>query len=283
MNAEQLLTEAKRTLRSANGHFGLQGDEENQAWELLVHAKGEEPEYDDEISAAVKRRFERFVKRRTTGEPIAFITGKVEFRDFQLAIKPGMFIPRYTSEFLAHQAIRRLHGRKHPVHVDLATGIGPIAISAAKAVPQAKVWGLDISRRALNQANANAIALGLKNTTFLKSDLFSSLPANLHGQVDVVTIHPPYVPRQGLSDLPAEIRKFEPQHTLSDGSSDGLGLIRRTVDEGIKWLHPGGWLLIEITPDEFWNIRRLLSSAGYKHIRSTHGLLRHTRVIVGRS
>lgn len=283
MYAEDLIKEAKQTLVSANESFGLRGYEEDDAWEMLDHANGEELNYGDEVRAEVRRRFERMVRRRATGEPLAYIVGWIDFRDFRLEIKPGMFVPRLTSEFLASQAIRRLHGRRSPVHVDLATGIGPIAISTARAVPHARVWGLDISAKALSQARANAAALDGGNATFLKSDLFSKLPRSLQGGVDIVTIHPPYVPRQVVADLPVEVKKFEPRHTLSDGSVDGLGLVRRVVDEGLKWLCPGGWLLIEITPDEFRNIRRLLSAAGYVGIRSTHGELRHTRVILARA
>ncbi|MHB8859081.1 MAG: N5-glutamine methyltransferase family protein [Thermoleophilia bacterium] len=283
MDAEELLAQAKKTLKSSNERFGFKGEEEDQAWELLVHALGgEEPEYEDEIPAGVKRRFDRFIARRATGEPIAYIVGEVEFRDLQLGIKPGMFIPRYTSEFLAHQAIRRLHGRKGPVHVDLATGIGPVALSSAQAVPAAQVWGLDISQKALNQATANAASLGLRNVRFKRSDLFSALSPGLRGKADVVTIHPPYVPRKEVADLPDEIKKFEPGHTLSDGSHDGLGLVRRVVAEGRDWIRPGGWLLIEIVPSEFRTIRPLLRDAGYRDIRSTHGQLHHTRVITGR-
>ena len=282
MNAGQLIKEARQNLVSANDMFGLQGDEEDQAWELLCHARGGRFDYDEEIPAEVARRFQRLVRRRATGEPIPFIVGWVDFRDFRLDIKPGMFIPRLTSEFLAEQAIRRLRGRRQPVHVDLATGIGPVAIAAARVVPQASVWGLDISQKALNQARANAARLKVRNVTFRKSDLFASLPPRLKGEVDVVSIHPPYVPRRVVADLAVEIRKFEPRHTLSDGTSDGLGLVRRVVSEGREWIRPGGWLLIEITPSEFRLIRSLLKGTGYRDIRSTHGSFSQTRVIVAR-
>ncbi len=283
MNTDQLLALGKKKLRAANNRFGWQGDEEDQAWELLVHALGAEPDDDDEIPAAVQRRFERFINRRATGEPIAYIVGWLEFLDFRLEIKPGMFVPRLTSEFLARQAIRRLQRRRRPVHVDLATGIGPIAIASGRAVPHANVWGLDISRKALNQAAANAAKLNAPNVSFKRSDLFMSMPAEMRGEVDVVTIHPPYVPRGEVPDLPEEIKEFEPLHTLTDGSKDGLLLARRAIEDGRDWIRPGGWLLIEIVPSEFRNIRSLLAGAGYRDIRSTRGEMRHTRVIVGRT
>jgi len=283
MKTDQLLKKAKRTLVEANERFGWQGDEADQAWDLLAHVLGRQPDRSQEVSPAAQRTFERLVKRRTTGEPMAFIVGWVEFLDFKMKVKPGAFIPRLTSEFLAQQAIRRLRGRRSPVHVDLATGIGPVAIASARAVPRAKVIAADISRKAITQARDNASELGVQNVSFVRSDLFNSLPRELRGSIDVVTIHPPYVPRDEVRDLPVEIRGHEPQHTLTDRSSDGLGLVRRVVLEGLDWLTPGGWLLIETTPSESSLIRGFLRVAGYSDVRSTVGELKLTRVYCGRT
>jgi release factor glutamine methyltransferase len=282
MITEELIDEAKRTLVSVNERFGYQGDEEDEAWDMLVHVYGDDLDWDDEISVTTERRFRRLIERRVTGEPIAYILGWVEFEDFRLGIKPGMFIPRLTSEFLAHQAIRRLRGRSTPVHVDLATGIGPVAITSARAVSKARVWGFDISRKAVNQGRANAKQLGLSNVRFKQSDLFAGLPRTLRSSVDVVTVHPPYVPRKEVNDLPHEIRAFEPERTLTDGSADGLGLLSRLIDESFDWLKPGGWLLIEIVPSETRAVMPLLRQSGYMDVRSTHGDMRHTRVITAR-
>lgn len=283
MKADQLLKEAKRTLVAANKRFGWQGDEADQAWDLLTHVLGRQPKRQQDISASDQRAFERLVKRRTTGEPMAFIVGWVEFLDFKMQVKPGAFIPRLTSEFLAQQAIRRLRGRRAPVHVDLATGIGPVAIGSARAVRRARVFGADISRKAVTQARENAARLGVRNVSFVRSDLFSSLPRDLGGAIDVVTIHPPYVPVGEVRDLPVEIKGHEPQHTLTDRSSDGLGLVRRVVAEGLRWLQPGGWLLIETTPTESAIIRGYMREAGYRDVRSTVGELKLTRVYCGRA
>jgi release factor glutamine methyltransferase len=282
MRTDQLLKEAKRTLVDVNERFGWQGDEEDQAWDILVHVWGRQPDDEDDVPPNIERKFDKLVDRRTTGEPLAFILGWVDFLDFRLHLKHGAFVPRLTTEFLAQQAIRRLRRRPKPVHVDLATGIGPVAIGSARAVPKATVYGLDISRKAVNQGKANAARLGVRNVTFIRSDMFSGLPKGLRGRVDVVTIHPPYVPRDEISDLPLEIKKFEPKHTLTDKSSDGLGLVRRVVDEAHEWLRPGGWLLIEIVAAEFKRIAPMLRKAGYTDIKSTHGSLKLTRVIVAK-
>lgn len=283
MRTEDLLEDGRRTLVRVNERFGWQGDEEEQAWDILVHVwDGHEPDDDEEVPARVEKRFHKLVERRTTGEPLAFILGWVDFLDFRMKVRKDMFVPRLTSEFLAQQAIKRLRGRKHPVHVDLATGIGPVAIASARAVKGAEVFGVDISKKALEQARKNAKELGATNATFLRGDLFGPLPRRLEGEIDVISAHPPYVPKAEVVDLPVEIKKFEPNTTLTDRSVDGLGLVRRIISEGGTWLAPGGWLLIEIVPSETRMIHRMLREAGYTDIRSTHGELKLTRVNVAR-
>jgi release factor glutamine methyltransferase len=282
MRADKLLKQGKKTLQSVNDRFGWQGDEDVQAWDILAHVLGRQPDEEEKVSKADEKAFNKLVKRRMTGEPLAFILGWVDFLDFRMTVKSGAFVPRLTSEFLAEQAIRRLRNRKSPIHVDLATGIGPVAIASARAVKKAKVYGIDISGKAVKQAQENAIKLKAPNATFLRGDMFSPLPPELKGKVDVVTIHPPYVPNGELDDLPIEIKKYEPKHTLTDNSNDGLELTRRVISEGREWLRTGGWVLIEIVQMEFKRIKPLLKEAGYTDIASTHGDLKLTRVITGR-
>jgi release factor glutamine methyltransferase len=282
VNTDQLLKSAKKTLVAANERFGWQGDEEDQAWDILAHVLGRDPDRDADLQPATVKRFERLLKQRLTGEPLAYILGWVDFLDFKMTVKNGAFIPRLTSEWLAKQAIKRLRNRAHPVHVDLATGIGPVPIGVARAVPKAEVYGVDISKKAVKLAAENAKKLGARNARFFSGDMFTPLPKRLRGSIDVITIHPPYVPAGEVDDLPLEIKKFEETHTLTDGSHDGLGLVRRVVNEGREWLGPNGWVLIEIVPSEWNRVRPIFKEAGYTDIRSTYGELKLTRVICGR-
>ena len=120
-----------------------------------------------------------------------------------------MFVPRDSSEFLAEQAVRRLRKRKRPVHVDLATGAGTVALAVANEVPKAAVYGADVATDAVKLARKNAKRLGLQ-ARFAAGDLFDALPKTLRGTVDVITLHPPYVARGEIDDLPDEIRDWEP-------------------------------------------------------------------------
>ena len=258
------------------------GRERMEAEDLLWHVLDHEPELSEEISDADRRTFERLVRRRATGEPIPYIKGYTEFRGIELRVRPGVFVPRDASENLAEQAVRRLRNRRRPVHVDLATGVGTIALAVANEVRTAEVVGTDVSAEAVRQARANAKQLGLP-ARFVTGDLFAGLPRSLAGAVDVVTLHPPYVPAHEVKDLPEEIREWEPEHTLTDRSRDGLGLISRTAREAPAWLSRSGWLLMEVSPDRVAHVKRALRGEAFREIRSTKGgPLPLTRVVVAR-
>jgi release factor glutamine methyltransferase len=256
-----------------------------EAQALLARALGVDEEDLDRrapMDGRRRRRFDELIRRRAGGEPMAHILGYMEFRDLRFSVRPGTFVPRQSSEFTVVQATRRLRGRRRPVMVDLATGIGPIATSVAHEVSRARVHGTDISAQAVRQARANAAELGVRNVTFHTGDLFAPVPRELRGRVDVVTSHAPYVPRDDVGDLPLEVRGFEPEHTLTDYSELGLELMTRAATEGRDWLRPGGWLLLEVSPDRVRPVRSVMREAGYRDIRSTRGWPDVTRVLVGR-
>ncbi len=211
------------------------------------------------------------------------IKGFAVFRGLEILARPGVFVPRDSTEFLAEQAIRRLRRRRDAVAVDLACGGGTVGLAIADEVPSSRVYGTDISAEAIRVARRNARRLELPNATFLTGDLFGALPPRLRGSIDVITLHPPYVAKRELLKLPEEIRRFEPAHTLTDHSTDGLGLIGRAAAESGAWLKSGGWLLIEVSPDRARAVARVMREHGFRDVRSTVDAgFKVTRVLVGR-
>lgn len=283
MKARALIRDGTARLKDspAIDHW-QKGREKIEAEILLIDLLGEEPDPDDKVSASKQRRYEEWIERRFTGEPVAHITGVTEFRGLDLMVEPGVFVPRDSSEWLAEQAIRRLRKRRKPVHVDLASGMGTIALAVSSEVPKAQVFGAELSKEGVRLARKNAKNLGVK-AMFGSGDLFEPVPKKFRGEVDVITIHPPYVAKGELKDLPDEIKEWEPAHTLTDRSVDGLGLVRRTVEEAPAWLKPNGWVLMETDPDRAKDVRKVMSDGGFRDVRSTKGgPVPITRVIVGK-
>jgi release factor glutamine methyltransferase len=264
----QLLDLAERVLKDST-HIFEDHDNRREAEDLLAFCLDEDA--DDLVDSDVppKRLRERYlsmVARRAGGEPFPFLVGTIEFYGLELEVRPGPFVPRPSSELTVDRAVKRLRRRKSSIAVDVCTGSGPIALAMADDLPRAEVWGADIDAAGLNQARRNARLLGIHNVTFKRSDMYDGLPKRLRGSVDVITGHIPYVPVDEIDDLPTEVRGYEPMHTLSDESSDGLGLIRRAAHEAHEWLRPGGWLLMEVSTDLPKKVARICRRAGLKDI-----------------
>lgn len=280
--AEHLIEAGRRRLRREVDRFSRTGDEAVQARELLEHAAGGDVYDDDQIGPTTVRKYQTFLERRAQGEPIGYIRGFEEFRGFRLSVGPGAFIPRDTTQFLAEQAIRRLRRRRSPVAVDIATGVGAVALAVARDVRHATVFGTDISPTALKLARANARRYRLRNARFVMGSGFEPLPSKYRGALDAITSHPPYVPTHEIPELPLELQNYEPVESLTDSSEDGLGFIRMLVNEGREWLAPGGWMLLEVGPDVARPVRSLLTKAGYEAVKSTRGTSPYSRVVVAK-
>lgn len=188
-------------------------------------------------------RFRRILEARSRGVPWPILEGTTGFLDFDVLVPPGVFIPRPETEELAELAISEL--RKAPPGsraLDIGTGTGVLAIALARACPEAEVWAVDVSPRALRAARRNAQRLNVK-IKVLKSDLFSTVS----GKFQVTVANPPYVAREEFPGLPKEVQKFEPRRAL-DGGKDGLALVLRILQMAPDYLVPGGALLIELGP-----------------------------------
>ena len=260
-----LLTEGRTLLRESTAidHWRAAIARED-AEDLLALALGVASDTLDPeaiVPARAARRYYEYVKRRAAGEPVALIRGVVTFAGLTLAVRPGVFVPRGSSELLAQAAVAALRRRPVKVAVDVACGAAPVSCAIGAALPSAEVWGLDIDPAAVALSRANARRNRLGNAHFRVSDLLAALPRRLQGEVGALTMPPPYVARREVRSLPREIRGFEPRHTLTDGSPDGLGLVRDLIEEAPVWLRRGGVLLFEVAPYLSRSVQALMRRA----------------------
>lgn len=260
-----LLEVGERVLRDSS-HIFEDHDHRGEAEALLAFALRKDlGELRDELelSPRARDRYLALVARRAAGEPFPLLVGQMTFYGLDLKVRPGTFMPRPSSELLVQRASRRLRTSPPDAEVvDVCTGAGPIALALAHEFPEARVWGLDISEPGLAQARSNARRLGIHNTVFRQSDMYASLPPDLHNQVALITAHVPYVPANEVESLPSEVKEHEPIESLTDRSDDGLYLARRAVEESTEWLKPGGWLLMEMSEDLAAKARRYCRTAG---------------------
>ncbi|SCE92398.1 release factor glutamine methyltransferase [Micromonospora purpureochromogenes] len=200
----------------------------------------------DGFTAAQRERFEALVARRADREPLQHLTGRAAFRHLELAVGPGVFVPRPETELLAGWGIEVARTRPAPLVVDLCSGSGAIALAVAQEVPAARVVAVERSPAALEWLRRNAAeraAAGDRPIEVVAADVTDpELLAALVGEVDVLLCNPPYVPRAVA--VPPEVAGHDPDEAVF-GGTDGLSVIRPVLARAGDLLRPGGGLGVE--------------------------------------
>ncbi|SDQ73339.1 peptide chain release factor N(5)-glutamine methyltransferase [Quadrisphaera sp. DSM 44207] len=188
--------------------------------------------------------YEELVARRAARTPLQHLTGRAAFRTVELAVGPGVFVPRPETEVtagLAVQAAQRVAASgASPLVVDLCTGSGAIALAVATEVSGARVHAVELDPAAHAWALRNLAGSGVR---LHLADAASALP-ELDGAVDVVVSNPPYVP-PGAVPREVEVREHDPARALYGGGPDGLDVPRAVVATAARLLRPGGVVAVE--------------------------------------
>ena len=213
---------------------------------------------------------------RQQGEPVAYLIGHRGFWNLDLAVGPGVLIPRPETELLVETALEILPESAARV-LDLGTGSGAIALALAKERPAWEIVATDRSRDALKIARANRDALGLGQVTLLEGNWYEPLAGA--APFDLIVSNPPYV-AEGDHHLKIGDLRFEPVQALVSGA-DGLDDIRRIVGKAGRWLLPDGWLLMEHGHDQSDAVLRLFEQAGMKRRRVISDLAGCRRIVAG--
>jgi len=223
-----------------------------------------------QLPAAALERFQEFVRRRRTGEPVAYILGRKEFYGLELAVNPAVLIPRPETELLVELALQR----EFSSVADLGTGSGAIALALKRHRSKAHVVAVEASAAALVVAGRNAVRLGLE-VEFLHGEWFSPLAGQ---RFDLVVGNPPYVAEGDphLADL-----AFEPRSALVSGP-DGLTAIREILAAAPSHLLPGAWLLLEHGMGQDPALRDLFHARGLEEVTTWPDLAGIPRVTGGK-
>ena len=195
--------------------------------------------------------------------PLQHLTGRAPFRHLELAVGPGVFVPRPETEQLVEWALARLAGVAEPVVVDLGAGSGAIALSIAHEHPGARVTAVERDPQAIEWTRHNGglrAAVGDRPVTVLAGDMTDpGLLADLDGAVDLVVSNPPYVPDGAR--VPREVADHDPPLALW-GGPDGLDVVRGLLRTAARLLRPDGTLGIEHADQQGTALPALVRASG---------------------
>jgi release factor glutamine methyltransferase len=283
MRVLELLRKTIRSLEEAGIDDAL-----SDAEMLVFHAAGLErlAAYvnNPETGRLISARVSRLLQRRLKGEPVQYIIGQVEFAGLAVKVGKGVLIPRPETELLVEEAVKAVRSKKpeagsqpdRPVvpdssssachlplsFLDLCTGSGCIALALAKEFTGAKVYGTDISGKALAFAKRNAADNGLQNVTFIQGPLFGPVKGMTF---DLIISNPPYIRREELDTLQQEIRDWEPVEAL-DGGEDGMDFYRAILLSAGEYLKAGGLIFFELGYGQAEEVLKFAKRQGFKDI-----------------
>ena len=218
--------------------------------------------HDQPLNSEELDRFRELVKRRKAREPIAYITGQKEFWALELAVGPGVLIPRPETECVVEAVLdfmaTRTGSGAHRI-LDLGTGSGAIALAIAHSRPETQVVAVERSRAALAFANRNCRRHALGERVQIVAGRWFDIFSAGQARFDVIVSNPPYIPSHQVDTLQPEIARYEPREAL-DGGVEGLDCLKQIIGQASSFLAHGGALFLEIGHDQYPAVRRIAES-----------------------
>jgi release factor glutamine methyltransferase len=226
--------------------------------------------------------YDEAIKRRQNGEPVSYIIGHKEFWSLPFHVDSDVLIPRPDTEFIVEETLAAMIEQWQDCWsiLEIGTGSGAISIALASEQKNANITATDISERALQVARKNAQRNNVADRiSFIQGDMFTSLKVQ---RFDMIISNPPYISYRDFPLLPEGIRCYEPHMALIAGN-DGTEFHRQLIEEGLSYLKPGGWLIMEMGTGQGKTIQKYFEAAQcYEAINIRHDYAGMERVIKGR-
>jgi release factor glutamine methyltransferase len=231
------------------------------------------------IPADAMTQFEALLQRRARREPMAHILGRREFWSLAFKVTADTLDPRPDSETLVQAVLDQAGDRSTALRlIDFGAGTGCLLLALLHELPNATGVGVDTSESALAVAHENAHALGLtERAKFRRGDWDEGIEPGF----DIVLSNPPYIPSGDIDGLQPEVASFEPRLAL-DGGVDGLDSYRRLAPAAARLLRPSGLAAFEIGIGQGDSVRRIMVSAGLRHIATARDLAAVERCLLFR-
>jgi release factor glutamine methyltransferase len=289
LSVASLLDSLTKQLLPAYGNYSLA---HSTAWHILEHITktkraGLISRQSIELSSAQKEQLEVLVNETVEQhKPLSYNIGSVPFLDLTIAVKPPILIPRVETEYWCSELLlklKKLTNKKITI-LDMCTGSGCIALSLAHALPQARVYALDISSKACALAQENSQANVIENILIQQSDLFTNLD---HGiTFDLIVTNPPYISTYEWLSLDPSVKKWEDYKALVS-ENNGLEIIEKILKQAQKYMHFNQefqdlcipQISMEIGYQQGTRVKSLFEQYGFKNIFVHQDLSKNDRIV----
>ncbi len=211
------------------------------------------------ISSNKIRQYQKYIKRRLSKEPIAYILRKKEFWSKNFEVNKSVLIPRPETELLVEKIVKIFKSKRISI-LDIGTGTGCILISIISELDKAHGIGIDVSNKALKVARKNLQQFKLSHKIRL---LKRSISQPLNYKFDLIVSNPPYIDSNSLRNLDDDVKKFEPKLAL-DGGNDGLDVIKKVIYKSKNILKDKGMLALEIGNEQYKKVSIILKKNRFR-------------------
>lgn len=232
----------------------------------------------DIISHEAEEKTDKYIERLLNHEPLQYILGTAHFYGLDLAVNPAVLIPRPETEELVSLIIKENQYAKQLHILDVGTGSGCIAITLGEVLDTAKIFGIDVSEKALEVAHRNSLRYG-QIIEWLQADIFEDkIKIPLHS-LDIVVSNPPYVLENEKQEMRRNVLDHEPHLALFVPDNDPLLYYKRIAEVAKKLLKPGGKLYFEINEQFADELVQMLQKQNYSEITASKDIFDKDRFV----
>ncbi|MCL9806136.1 peptide chain release factor N(5)-glutamine methyltransferase [Flavobacterium amniphilum] len=234
-----------------------------------------------EIDTMQLLQWETVLSQLKEQKPIQYILGETEFFGLPFYVNENTLIPRPETEELVDWILEKskVENPKSKVKIlDIGTGTGCIAISLAKNLPNAEVYAMDVSEKALAVAQKNANR-NTAEVTFLHQSILET--EDLLQQFDIIVSNPPYVRNLEKEEIKKNVLEYEPHLALFVEDHDALLFYRKITELAQKNLSDGGQLFFEINQYLGNEMIQLLKDYNFSNIELRKDIYGNDRMIFG--
>lgn len=213
--------------------------------------------------------------------PIQYLLGKTSFYGLDFEVNENVLIPRPETEelvdWIVSQNLKISESQSLKI-LDIGTGSGCIAVSLAKNFPNAEVFAIDVSEKALTTAQKNAERNEVE-VTFISQNILETL--DLAQEFDIIVSNPPYVRNLEKEEIKKNVLDNEPHLALFVEDHDALIFYRKIAELAQKNLSNSGQLYFEINQYLGKEMISLLEELNFKNVELRKDIYGNDRMILG--